>query len=90
MTDAASPGELATPPTLGREAFAMDFTVSRETLAKFDRYAALLADWQTRMNLVGPSTLPHVWDRHFRDSAQLAGLAPTLGHKPVWLDIGAG
>jgi 16S rRNA (guanine527-N7)-methyltransferase len=68
----------------------MDFAVSRETLACFDRYAELLADWQTRMNLVGPSTLPHVWDRHFRDSAQLAALAPKLGHKPVWLDIGAG
>jgi len=76
--------------TSPREAFAMEFAVPRETLARFDRYAELLADWQTRMNLVGPSTLPHVWDRHFRDSAQLAALAPRLGHKPVWLDIGAG
>lgn len=73
-----------------RSSFAMEFGVSRETLANFDRYADLLADWQTRMNLVGPSTLPHVWDRHFRDSAQLAALAQRLGHKPVWLDIGAG
>lgn len=74
----------------GRDEFAAEFAVSRETLAKLDRYGALLAEWQERMNLVGPSTLPHIWDRHFRDSAQLASLGPTLGHRPVWLDIGAG
>lgn len=74
----------------GRAEFAAEFAVSRETLAKLDRYGELLVDWQTRMNLVGPSTLPDLWQRHFRDSAQLMSLAPTLGHKPVWLDIGAG
>ena len=74
----------------GREQFAAEFDVSRETLARLDRYAELLVDWQGRMNLVGPSTLPDLWQRHFRDSAQLASLAPPLGHKPVWLDIGAG
>lgn len=77
-------------PPDGRAAFAREFNVSRETLAKLDRYALLLAEWQTRMNLVGPSTLPHIWHRHFRDSAQLAALTPPLGHRPVWLDIGAG
>jgi 16S rRNA (guanine527-N7)-methyltransferase len=70
-----------------RAAFAARFDVSRETLEKLDRYAALLADWQERMNLVGPSTLPHIWDRHFADSAQLAALAPPASR---WLDIGAG
>jgi 16S rRNA (guanine527-N7)-methyltransferase len=70
-----------------RTAFAAEFDVSRETLAKLDRYAELLAEWQARMNLVGPSTLPHVWDRHFRDSAQLL---PIAGIGKSWLDIGAG
>ncbi len=70
-----------------REAFAARFDVSRETLAQFDTYAAMLGDWQTRMNLVGPSTLPHVWERHFTDSAQLLSLA---GTGRSWLDIGAG
>ena len=74
----------------GRAEFAAEFGVSRETLAKLDRYAELLAEWQERMNLVGPSTLPQLWERHFRDSAQLAALAPKLGHRPIWLDIGAG
>lgn len=73
-----------------REDFAAEFAVSRETLIKLDRYAELLADWQTRMNLVGPSTLADVWERHFRDSAQLLPLLPRFGHRPAWLDIGAG
>jgi 16S rRNA (guanine527-N7)-methyltransferase len=70
-----------------RETFAVDFNVSRETLAQFDRYAALLTDWQTRMNLVGPSTLAIIWQRHFTDSAQILALA---GEGRSWLDIGAG
>lgn len=74
----------------GREDFAAEFGVSRETLKKLERYAELLPEWQDRMNLVGPSTLAHIWERHFRDSAQLLPLVPKFGHKPVWLDIGAG
>lgn len=70
-----------------RNAFAAEFDVSRETLAKLDRYAELLTEWQQKMNLVGPSTLPHVWDRHFRDSSQLLAIA---GGGQRWLDIGAG
>ena len=70
-----------------RAAFAADFDVPRETLAAFDSYAALLNEWQSRMNLIGPSTLPVMWERHFSDSAQLLALAGT-GHS--WLDIGAG
>jgi len=70
-----------------RDAFALDFNVSRETLEKFDAYAALLTEWQTRMNLVGPSTLGTVWQRHFTDSAQILVLA---GNGRSWLDIGAG
>ena len=70
-----------------RAAFAAEFDVSRETLAKLDHYAELLTEWQQRMNLVGPSTLPHIWDRHFRDSAQLLAIT---GTGRSWLDIGAG
>ena len=70
-----------------RAAFMAEFDVSRETLAKLDRYAELLAEWQQRMNLVGASTLPDIWDRHFRDSAQLL---PIAGTGKSWLDIGAG
>ena len=70
-----------------RAAFAAGFDVSRETMTAFDSYAALLGEWQLRTNLVGPSTLPVIWERHFADSAQLLALA---GPGQSWLDIGAG
>ncbi|WP_310498079.1 16S rRNA (guanine(527)-N(7))-methyltransferase RsmG [Sandarakinorhabdus sp.] len=68
-------------------AFAAAYHVSRETLERLAVYEALLIEWQGRMNLVGPSTLPHIWSRHFADSAQLLPLA---GPGQRWLDIGAG
>jgi len=57
-------------------------------MAKFDIYAAMLVDWQSRMNLVAPSTLETVWDRHFADSAQLAALSDPA--PATWMDIGSG
>jgi 16S rRNA (guanine527-N7)-methyltransferase len=61
--------------------------VSRETLAHLDHYVALLLDWQSRMNLVAASTLPHLWTRHVADSLQLLPLAPDAR---VFVDLGAG
>jgi 16S rRNA (guanine527-N7)-methyltransferase len=61
--------------------------VSRETQERLDRFVAVLLDWQTRMNLVAPSTLPQLWTRHIADSLQLLGLAPAAR---VWADLGAG
>ena len=43
---------------------------------KFTRYAEILRDWSTRMNLVAPSTLNDIENRHFADSAQLADILP--------------
>jgi 16S rRNA (guanine527-N7)-methyltransferase len=39
------------------------------------------------MNLVGPDTIPDVWNRHIFDSAQLLDLIPEAG---IWADLGAG
>lgn len=39
------------------------------------------------MNLVGPDTIPDVWNRHIYDSAQLLDLAPKA---VTWADLGAG
>lgn len=39
------------------------------------------------MNLVGPDTIPDVWNRHIFDSAQLLDLAPEAR---TWGDLGAG
>lgn len=71
-----------------RDAFAASFDVSRETMAHFDTYAALLAQWNTRINLVARSTLSDVWGRHFADSAQLWRLRPS--DEDTWLDMGSG
>ena len=70
-------------------AFAAEYGVGRAALAALERYAALLVDWQSRMNLVAASTLPDLWHRHFADSAQLAALAHA-GDGTTWLDIGSG
>src|SRR5438552_18930818 len=61
--------------------------VSRETEARLDRYVSLLVEWQTKTNLVAPSTLPHLWTRHVADSLQLLGLAPSAR---IWVDLGSG
>jgi len=39
------------------------------------------------MNLIGPDTLPDVWNRHIFDSAQLLDLVPEAA---TWADLGAG
>lgn len=44
---------------------------------KFERYAELLREWSSRMNLVAPSTLNDIENRHIADSAQLADVLPT-------------
>ena len=53
--------------------------VSRETLARLDRFVELLLTWQETTNLIAPSTIPHLWTRHIADSLQLLELAPTHG-----------
>lgn len=62
--------------------------VSRETQERLDIYAALLAKWNPRINLVAGSTLKEAGQRHFEDSAQIMAYAPdTFSH---WVDIGSG
>jgi 16S rRNA (guanine527-N7)-methyltransferase len=61
--------------------------VSDDALARLDKFAALLTDWQRRINLIAPSTLPHIWTRHIADSLQLLPLAPNA---KIWVDLGSG
>ncbi|MBN1325287.1 MAG: 16S rRNA (guanine(527)-N(7))-methyltransferase RsmG [Alphaproteobacteria bacterium] len=44
---------------------------------KFIKYAEMLHDWSSRMNLVAPSTLVDIENRHFKDSMQLADILPS-------------
>ena len=66
--------------------------VSRETLDKFQAYAALLRKWNRAINLVSPKTLDDLWRRHFLDSAQLRAYLPEDPGpaERVILDVGAG
>ncbi|MBR4891617.1 MAG: 16S rRNA (guanine(527)-N(7))-methyltransferase RsmG [Alphaproteobacteria bacterium] len=56
---------------------------------KFEEYENLLRQWSERMNLVAPSTLLDVKNRHFADSAQLADVLPS-DVKVIDLGSGAG
>jgi 16S rRNA (guanine527-N7)-methyltransferase len=51
------------------------FDVSRETIARLDRFVGLLLVWQRRTNLISPSTISSLWTRHVADSLQLLQLA---------------
>lgn len=75
-------------PESAAASFQREFGVSRETLAKLERYAELLSLWQRTINLVAPSTLPDLWQRHFADSAQLLASAPPAPR--TWVDLGSG
>ena len=72
------------------EEFAARTNVSRETLANFVVYQQLLEKTQERLNLVGPSTLADLWNRHFFDSAQLRPLIPKGARRLIDLGSGAG
>ena len=61
--------------------------VSRETEERLDRYVELLLNWQSKINLLSPSTLPELWTRHVADSLQLIPLAPQAR---IWADLGSG
>ena len=62
-------------------------SVSRETLARLERFVATLLTWQRRINLIAPTTVRTIWTRHVADSLQLLPLAPTA---KIWLDLGSG
>ena len=64
--------------------------VSRETLARLEAYAALLAQWNERINLVSRDTLRDIWRRHFLDTAQLLPYVPEGTRSLADLGSGAG
>jgi 16S rRNA (guanine527-N7)-methyltransferase len=56
-------------------------------LVRLDRFVELLLQWQSRINLIAPSTIPKTWTRHIADSLQLLDFAPNAR---VWVDFGSG
>lgn len=61
--------------------------VSRETEDRLELFVNLFLRWSKTINLVAPSTVPDVWQRHVVDSLQIYNLLP--GPKR-WIDLGSG
>ena len=57
--------------TQDRDSVLKQLNLPEKAVEKLDKYVDLLEREQTKMNLVGASTLPIVWTRHVLDSAQL-------------------
>ena len=62
--------------------------VSRETIARLEGFAALVAKWTPRINLIAKGTVDAIWDRHIVDSAQIFRHAPDSFE--TWVDLGSG
>lgn len=62
-------------------------SVSRETQKRLEHFALLFQKWAKAINLVAPSTLDELWNRHISDSAQIFQISP----QPLrWTDLGSG
>ncbi|MBB4570395.1 16S rRNA (guanine(527)-N(7))-methyltransferase RsmG [Rhizobium leucaenae] len=61
--------------------------VSRETQGRLQHFAELFQKWAKAINLVAPSTIGDLWQRHIADSAQIFQLQPKPAH---WVDLGSG
>ena len=72
------------------ENFINKYNVSRETYLNFERYVALLKEWQTKFNLVSKNSLEFVWQRHIEDSIQLFNYIPLNSEKLYDFGSGAG
>lgn len=82
MSAAAPHDPLAAP-----EGFLEAVGATPERLAAVEAFRLMLEAANARTNLVGRSTLPGFWRRHFLDSAQLAWFAPSAR---AWSDVGSG
>jgi len=88
-TSGYSCGNNAAMPVLNANDFQAATGVTGEVIARLQTYADLLVKWQAKINLVGPDTIPSLWQRHMLDSAQIAPLIPS-GKKVVDFGSGAG
>jgi len=73
-----------------QQTFIHSYAVSHETIHKLSTYEKLLIEWNQKFNLVSASTLPHIWTRHFSDSAQLARYIPVRAKTLADMGSGAG
>jgi len=64
--------------------------VSRETIISLKEYENILINANTKLNLIGKSTINHIWNRHFLDSAQLIDFIDKNDKSLVDVGSGAG
>lgn len=73
--------------TYDAAAFQAEFNATPAQMGDLQRFIDRLTEANSVMNLIGPDTLPDIWSRHIRDSAQLIDMAPEA---KSWADLGAG
>ena len=83
----APPEALPRDEVTSRADFQRVMGASDAVMADLDAFLVLVAEWNEKMNLIGPATLPVFWSRHAWDSAQLLLHAPQA---KTWADLGAG
>ena len=64
--------------------------VSRETIISLKKYEDSLINANKRLNLIGNSTIPEIWTRHFLDSVQVIDFIDKNDKTLVDLGSGAG
>jgi 16S rRNA (guanine527-N7)-methyltransferase len=62
--------------------------VSRETIERLQTMCEMVEKWNKTINLVSPTTVAELWDRHIMDSAQLFAFLPR--NALHWVDVGSG
>ena len=70
-----------------RDAAVERLGATKAQVEDLEAFAEYLADWNARINLVGPSAVADFWIRHVLDSAQLLHVEQSAVR---WADIGAG
>ncbi len=62
--------------------------VSRETITSLEKYEKMLINANNSLNLIGKSTIPDIWNRHFLDSFQVIDFIDK--NDKTLVDIGSG
>ncbi|MBR6675644.1 MAG: class I SAM-dependent methyltransferase, partial [Alphaproteobacteria bacterium] len=50
--------------------------ILQKSQSELQKFADLVLKWQRTVNLIAPSTIPDIWERHIVDSAQLVEYIP--------------
>lgn len=70
------------------ENFNRRFPVSRETYDRLQIYHDLLIKWQRSINLISPTTIDEIWERHILDACQFHRLV--VSRETALVDLGTG